>query len=1007
MDNELMQQKLKQGIRTAFENKSIPSDSEYRPQFVFNDFRKGRKVLASLERELMHCDSFAISVAFITKSGLTPLLPTFKELEKRNIHGKIITTDYLCFSDPAALDQLQTFTNIELRLYHSDSQIGFHTKGYIFRRDDLYRIIVGSSNLTANALTRNEEWNTQLISKAEGEYTYSLITRFNQLWDNDRCVDYHQARYEYHLAYQQNKHRLAVEHTLTPSLPANYDIPKEDTLEEYVAENANISYRTHRSTAILTPNAMQNEFVDNMRELQANGAKRALLISATGTGKTYASAFAVKDFAPQRLLFIVHREQIAKQALKSYRKVIGSKVSMGLLSGTQKDTHADYIFSTMQTISKENIYRQFSPDEFDYIVIDEVHRAGAESYQRIFNYFKPKLYLGMTATPDRSDGYDIYKLFDYNIAYEIRLQQALEEDMLCPFHYFGITDLQLVDHPEVDDDNLANFTRLTSDERVEHIIKEAAFYGFSGKRVKGLIFCSRNEEAEELSRKFNQQGIRTLNLSGSNSQLQREEAIERLVADDREDYLDYIFTVDIFNEGVDVPEINQVIMLRPTQSPIVFIQQLGRGLRQNADKEYVVILDFIGNYLGNNFMIPMALAGDRSYNKDNIRRCLLEGSRIIPGASTIHFDEIAKKRIFQSIDATNISDLRRIKESYQNLKHKLGHIPKLMDFDRYGEMDVVCIFQNQRLGSYHAFLKKYDKQDYHTKFTPNEEMFLKFISSKWAEGKRPHELELLSILLHKPENILKQLEEHLRNKWQITFKSNTVNNLINIMTANFITGTGAKSVSNCIFLQQHNDDYVISDIFSQCLSNKSFKQAVAELVNFGLHRYKQNYSNPYKDSGFQLYQKYEYEDVCRILNWNQNIVPLNIGGYKYDDTTKTFPVFINYDKGDDVQDSINYHDRFINNSQLISLSKNKRTLQSEDVTRFYNAQKLGIAVDLFVRKNKNDNIAKSFYYLGRMTMEHGEEVKMQGSGDDAVEMFWNLDVSVREDIYDYITSENA
>ncbi|MBQ5418807.1 MAG: DUF3427 domain-containing protein, partial [Selenomonas sp.] len=228
-----------------------------------------------------------------------------------------------------------------------------------------------------------------------------------------------------------------------------------------------------------------------------------------------------------------------------------------------------------------------------------------------------------------------------------------------------------------------------------------------------------------------------------------------------------------------------------------------------------------------------------------------------------------------------------------------------------------------------------------------------------------------------------------------------------IMTANFITGTGAKAVSGCVFIQKDNDSYTIADGFAACLANEQFKEAVAELVNFGLYRYKLNYSNPYKDSGFQLYQKYEYEDVCRILNWDQNIVPLNIGGYKYDDKTKTFPVFINYDKEDDVQDSINYHDRFLNNSQLISLSKNKRTLQSEDVSRFRRAKELGITVDLFVRKNKNDNIAKSFYYLGRMTMDHGKEVKMQGTGDDAVEMFWNLDIGVREDIYDYIISENA
>lgn len=1003
MDIGLVKEKMSQGIQTAFEDRTIQSDSEYRPKFVFNDFRNGRKVLASLERELLHCDYFAISVAFITKSGLTPLLPIFKELEERNVCGKIITTDYLCFSEPAALSQLQEFTNIELRLYCSGPKIGFHTKGYIFRRGDIYRVIVGSSNLTANALTRNEEWNTQLIAHKEGEYSYSLITRFEQLWKDEKCVDYHLIQEKYQAIYEHNKRKNNIECS-SLSNQSNLGNTQNDDLGD---ESSIGLYESECISSVLKANAMQAEFVENMRELQYRGAKRALLISATGTGKTYASAFAVKDFSPRRLLFIVHREQIAKQSIKSYRKVIGPEVSMGLLSGTAKETDARFLFSTMQTMSKENIYRQFSPDEFDYIVIDEVHRAGAESYQRIINYFKPKMYLGMTATPDRSDGYDIYKLFDYNIAYEIRLQQALEEDMLCPFHYFGITDIQLVDNPEEEDENFANFTRLTSDERVRHIIKEANFYGFSGKRVKGLIFCSSNDEAAELSQKFNEQGLRTINLSGSNSQSQREEAIERLVSDEREDYLEYIFTVDIFNEGVDVPEINQVIMLRPTQSPIVFIQQLGRGLRQYFNKEYVVILDFIGNYLGNNFMIPMALSGDRSYNKDNVRRCLLEGSRVIPGASTIHFDKIAKKRIFESIDVTNISDLRRIKENYQNLKHKLGRIPNLMDFDRYGEMDIVCLFHNKSLGSYHAFLKKYDSNDYKLTFNDTEGKFIKFISMKWAEGKRPHELELLDILLVDSTNMFDKLAERMKRKYQIEFKSNTINNLVNIMTANFITGSGAKAVSECVFIKKTGNSYVISEVFSQCLKNDNFKQTVSELINFGLHRYEENYSNPYKDSGFQLYQKYEYEDVCRILNWDKNIVPLNIGGYKYDDTTKTFPVFINYDKGEDVQDSVNYHDRFVNNSQLISLSKNNRTLQSEDVARFRNAKTLGIDVDLFVRKNKNDNVAKSFYYLGRMTMESGEEVKMQGTNDDAVEMFWNLDVSVREDIYDYITSENA
>ena len=275
-------------------------------------------------------------------------------------------------------------------------------------------------------------------------------------------------------------------------------------------------------------------------------------------------------------------------------------------------------------------------------------------------------------------------MFDHNIACEIRLEDALREDLLCPFHYFGITELEI--NGEVFDDmNVRHFSYLVSDTRVEYILEKASYYGFSGDRVKGLIFCSRKEEASELSLKFNARGYRTIFLSGEDSQERRELSIARLTSDDREDYLDYILTVDIFNEGVDIPEINQVIMLRPTESPIVFVQQLGRGLRKADNKEYIVVLDFIGNYM-NNFMIPVALSGDRTYNKDTIRKYVREGNQIIPGSSTIHFDEISKKQIFRSIDALKIKK-EFLKENYFHLKNKLGRIPTILDFYEYGEVD--------------------------------------------------------------------------------------------------------------------------------------------------------------------------------------------------------------------------------------------------------------------------------------------------------------------------------
>ena len=344
----------------------------------------------------------------------------------------------------------------------------------------------------------------------------------------------------------------------------------------------------------------------------------------------------MRELNQEKVLFLVHREQIAKQAQKSFRKVLGSKVSYGIISGNQKEPDADYLFATVQTMSRDETLTNFSKHQFQTIIIDEVHRAGAASYQKIVEYFKPQLLLGMTATPERTDGFDIYSLFDHNIATEIRLQDAMEENLLCPFHYFGITELEVngqVAHDLQNNETLSlrDFQYLTGEARVKYILREADYYGYSGNRVKGIIFCSRKDLGRELSCKMNQMGKQTVFLSGEDSQFEREQAIRLLTSDDmpRNRQLDYILTVDIFNEGVDIPEINQVILLRPTESPIIFVQQLGRGLRKAVGKEFVVILDFIGAYT-NNYMIPIALSGDRSYNKDNIRRYVQEGSRMIP-----------------------------------------------------------------------------------------------------------------------------------------------------------------------------------------------------------------------------------------------------------------------------------------------------------------------------------------------------------------------------------------
>ena len=666
------------------------------------------------------------------------------------------------------------------------------------------------------------------------------------------------------------------------------------------------------------------------------------------------------------------------------------------------------MFERELTQKEENLHR-YEKNAFDAIVIDEAHHSAANSYKKVLDYFEPKLWLGMTATPDKRDdnleGRNIYEIFNHQIAYEIRLQDAMEEDLLCPFHYFGITDLDIIaDAGKSSGEKVENFRYLISEERVENVMKQAEYFGYSGDRVKGLIFCSRIDEAKELSKKFNAKGWRTLVLSGSDSEEARAAAIERLAGEESEDALDYIISVDIFSEGVDVPEINQVIMLRPTESPIVFIQQLGRGLRKAENKEYVVVLDFIGNYR-NNFMIPIALSGDRSYNKDNIRRYVTEGGRVIPGASTIHFDEISRKRIFQAIDNANFSDIKLIRENYTNLKNKLGHIPALADFDKYGEMDVLRIFDNNSLGSYYKFLVKYEKE-YTIRLSEDEEKAIEFISKKLASGKRIHELELLKRTLQYHHGIIGRLRKHLSEKYQCEMDEHCTENVVNMMTNEFSMSAAKKTYAQCVFLKKEQDDYGISDVYGKMLENPEFCAILEELVDFGISRYKVNYSYHYQDTNLVLYQKYTYEDACRLLNWERNEVPLNIGGYKYDKKTKTFPIFINYDKQDNISDTTKYEDHFVAENRLIAISKSGRSMDSEDVQNFLKATERGIDVQLFVRKNKDDKISKEFYYLGRVIATgNAKQFVIPNTDKTAVEIEWELETPVREDIYQYIVNE--
>lgn len=956
---DYLAQELQQSLASALIDDKINSLPDLQPQIIYNDYNSGSNLLVELLQELQTCKRFYFAIAFITQSGLICLKECLKLLQEKNITGNILTTDYLYFNQPKALQELQQYPNLNIRIYTKEN---FHIKGYIFEQNDYYTLIVGSNNLTQTALKANKEWSLKINSLANGALINNTLSQFQQMWQEAMPLT------DIWLKQYTDKY-----HSL------------QKLKREFATAQENIS------TNDIAPNKMQQEALNALEKLQQNNKHKALLISATGTGKTYLSAFAVKKANPKRLLFLAHREQILKQACKTFAKIIPD-IQYGILSANHKDFHKPYLFATINMLNKEENLTQFTPTHFDYIIIDETHRAGTNSYLKILNYCQPQFLLGMTATPERTDGFDIYQLFDHNIAYEIRLNQAMQENLLCPFHYFGITDIT-VDDQEINDNSI--FNDLTTDARVTHIINQSQYYGFSGERLRGLIFCSHIEEAQILSQKFNERGFHTIALSGKDSQETRTNAIHKLEQKERSTGLDYIFTVDIMNEGIDIPAINQIIMLRPTKSAIIFVQQLGRGLRKYPQKDYVVILDFIGNYQ-NNFMIPIALSGDTSYNKDNIRHYVTEGNRFIFGSSTIHFDKVARQKIYQAIDSAKLSDTALLKNEYLQLKQKLGKIPSIFDFSQFGSIDILKFLD--KFKTYHNFLQKYDK-DYTIRFNTIQEEILYFISYRFAKGKRIHELIALKLLLKNTPHLLIDIEQILTTKYhqELTeqIKVSLIRNLTNLFT---ISNEQAK-FSNCIFIKESDNDYIISDIFKSVLQDEKFYFQINEILDFALKRYQKYYQHKYKNTNLVLYQKYTYEEVCYLLNWPQKINPNAMAGYFYEKTTHTMPVFINYITPD--KKRVDYTNEFLSNTLITAYSKSNRKLDSSDAKHIYNAKEEQNKLYLFVRKPSEDKEAKEFYFLGEITAQGKPEFAPKYNG---FKILYKLDTPVRADIFDYLTT---
>ena len=736
-------------------------------------------------------------------------------------------------------------------------------------------------------------------------------------------------------------------------------------------------------------------------------------LTRAGTGKTYASAFAMRELGFKRVLFLVHRGQLARQTKKSYERVFDKSVSMGLVGAGYHEYDKDYVFAMVQTLNKDEYLQKYRPDEFDCIILDEAHHSAANTYQKVMQYFKPKLWLGMTATPDKRDddveGRNIYEIFNYQIAYEIRLQQAMEEKLLCPFHYFGISDISLVTDKTINSKKITekDFNMLTSDERVKHIIEQAKYYSYSGDRVKGLVFCSRIDESEELSAKFNAAGYRTIALNGSASEDERTNAFERLAmneADATESMqpLDYIFSVEILNEGVDIVEVNQVIMLRPTQSPIVFIQQLGRGLRKAPDKQYVVVLDFIGNY-NNNFMIPIALSGDRTYNPDTIRKYVISGNSTIPGASTVHFDEIAKDKIFESID--KIKGMKSIiKESYVTLKNRLGRIPYMVDFYENGEVDPLVIIKEYK--TYQAFLESVEKELYTGRVSEHEMIILEYLSKTVLSGVRPYELEILKRFLYKEELDIEMMEVDFKQKYGIIYERKSLENALSVLQGNFVSKEDEyKRYKDVDILKLDTCFARRMKRFDEHLSHMEFNRQIKDIIEVGLRRYNDKFSiGQINNNPFVLYEKYSRRDVSLLMNCGRDLSSTMYGMKRIGDDVF---IFVTYHKeeNDDADKSYvdgkpDYADAFEDNMIFKWDSQIGRGIDSsymEDVTT-------ALRKHLLVKKSDAET---NFYYMGLFDIIEAKADKKKdnnGKERDITKVKMRMHHAVRDDLLRYLQS---
>lgn len=885
------------------------------------------RFIDKLKRSIDECQIFAFSVSFIKKAGLKLIIPNIEAALARGVKGKIITTTYQNFTDIDSLeffyglsvkypDQFECHLDKECFIDKAGNKLGFHSKGYLFKFHDHNELLVGSSNITVYALLKNVEWDVSIID--ENIYN-AAMTEFNYLWDK---------------TFPLSRNLISDYRT-----KLYYSIERWDM--DYDVANANNK-----------PNYMQRTALKELNRLRAIGSNKALVCAAAGSGKTYLAAFDALNFNPDRLLYIVQEGSILMKSYETFQKVFGSDRSYGIYNKDFKETDAEFLFST--NITMANSLELFDKHHFDYIVIDECHHATAETYKKILEYFEPQFCLGITATPERMDGEDVFSLFDKNVPYELRLRDAIVNGIVVPFKYYGIRD-ELIEYADkVVKDH--RFVEQFSDEKhCDFIYNMIEKHRLPGKKLKALAFCRDISHAVRMSQAM-EEYYHTRYLTGRNTVGERMRAYKDLQDDDSD--LEILFTVDILNEGVDIPGVNMVLFLRPTDSQTIFIQQLGRGLRKYENKEFVTVLDFIGNDYKRSVQIAFALGGlsENFVVEKNLLKSLVrddfETVGLMDYGVEIHIDDLSKKEILTFIDEVNFNTKRYLEQDYLNFKKYIGssEYPRHVDYLNNDYAPDLLKFMQSKINSkkcrsYYTFLKSINEANLPL-FDEKQEEFVDYVSDMLPVV-RPDELVIVKCLLDSAgECSIEKLIGYAKDNIENYSDEMLMHALKYMCKKGFIERIDQTVRFNDIDITVELDEYL------------------RDLIDYGIGRYDVEF---YEIDGsekrlFKLWAKYKKSQIKQLQGKDPEDIQL--GTNVYDGIAYAY---VTIHKASGTKEELKYVDGYID----------PYTFQWETVANIkdkeLSALKNSTEMRLFVRKvDSEDGIQLPFTYIGSGKMNYIE-----------------------------------